>query len=85
MKSFGTTFLLYSISIDATNSTMVEKVGNLDAEYVSVAIGTQIPPTSGGVDSDVSSYLYVPKGCVGAYYEASGWKEFDTIKEIGQE
>lgn len=85
LKSFGKTFLLYSISIDATNSTMVEKVGNLDAEYVSVAIGTQIPPASSGVDSGASSYLYVPKGCVGAYYDADGWKEFETIKEIGQE
>ena len=64
---------------------MVEKVGNLDAEYVSVAIGTQIPPASSGVDSGASSYLYVPKGCVGAYYDADGWKEFETIKEIGQE
>ena len=82
LKSFGTTFLLYSISIDATNSTMVERVGWLDADHVSVAIGTQIPPASGGVDSGESSYLSVPKGCVGAYYEADGWKEFDRIGEI---
>ncbi len=82
LKSFGGTFLLNSISIDAGNCTMVDYIGNLYAEYVSVAIGTQIPPASGGVASSTSSYLYVPKGCVGAYYEADGWKQFDIIKEI---
>ena len=82
LKSFGRTFLLYSISIDAGNCTMVEYVGKLDADYVSMSIGTQTPPESGGVDSNASSYLYVPKGCVGVYYDAAGWKEFDTIEEI---
>ena len=83
LKSFGTTFLLYSISIDATNSTMVEKVGNLNADYVSMSIGTQTPPESDGVNS-TSSYLYVPKECVGVYYDAAGWKQFKRIREIGQ-
>ena len=85
LKSFGRTFLLYSISIDAGNCTMLDYVGNLDSDYVSMSIGTQTPPESGGVDSNASSYLYVPKGCIGVYYDAAGWKEFETIKEIGQE
>ena len=84
LKSFGGTYLLYSISIDAGNCTMVDYVGSLYADhYVSMSIGTQTPPESGGVGSNASS-LYVPKGCVGVYYDAAGWKEFTTIKEIGQ-
>lgn len=82
LKSFGSTSGLSSIYIDATNSTMVERVGLLYADHVSVAIGTQIPPASSGIFDTESSYLSVPKGCVGAYYEADGWKEFDIIGEI---
>lgn len=84
LKSFGRTHLLYSISIDAGNCTMVDYVGNLDADYVSMSIGTQTPPESDGVNSNASSYLYVPKECVGVYYDAAGWKQFKRIREIGQ-
>ena len=85
LKSFGQTVILNSLTINAENADMVERVGLLDAnDYVYVTIGTQIPPMSDGVAS-AYSYLYVPKGCVGAYYEADGWKSFQIIKEIGQE
>ena len=89
LKSFGSTFLLDYLSLDAGNCTMIESVGTLDADSVTMTIGTSTPPRSSGVS--INSYLggrsslYVPKGCVGAYYDADGWKEFETIKEIGQE
>ncbi len=88
LKSFGSSSL-NSLSLDASNCTMIEYVGLLSARSVTMKIGTSTPPRSSGVS--VNSYLggqsslYVPKGCVGAYYDADGWKEFDTIKEIGQE
>lgn len=85
LKFFGRTFLLNSsLTINAENADMVERVGLLHADYVDMTIGTQIPPMSDGVSSSYS-HLYVPKGCVGAYYEADGWKDFQIIKEIGQE
>ena len=85
LKFFGRTYLLNSsLTINAENADMVERVGLLHADYVDMTIGTQIPPMSDGVSSSYS-HLYVPKGCVGAYYEADGWKDFQIIKEIGQE
>lgn len=71
-----------TIHYDASNCTMVESVGYFSGK-VTFSIGTQTPPSFSGVSSGAT--LYVPKGCVGAYYEADGWKEFETIKEIGQE
>ena len=81
LKSFGRTDYLDYLSLDASNCTMIEFVGHLHADGVTMEIGTSIPPRSSGVNAR-SSYLYVPKGCVGAYYEADGWKQFDIIKEI---
>lgn len=73
-----------TIHYDASNCTMVESVGYFESSgKITVSIGTQTPPLFSGVSSGAT--LYVPKGCVGAYYEADGWKEFETIKEIGQE
>ena len=76
----------YSLSFDAGNCTMIESFGDISDStnfYVAMTLGTNVPPVCGSVSS--GNYLYVPKGCVGAYYEADGWKEFETIKEIGQE
>ena len=85
LKSFGCTDGLPSLFIDAKTATMVERVGWLIAYEVSMTIGNRIPPRFDGVSSDEESSLYVPQGCVGAYYDADGWKWFDVIKEIGQE
>ena len=88
LTSIGSIHNGEGISIDASNCTKVEYVGSLSTFYnsISVKIGTQTPPRCGGVSLSSlgggHAYLYVPKGCVGAYYEADGWKEFDTIKEI---
>ena len=85
LKSFGEVSLLNSLTINAENATMVERMGSLYyTDYVYVTIGTQIPPKFQGISANYSR-LYVPKGCVGAYYEADGWKDFKIIKEIGQE
>ena len=78
-----------SMSIDASNCAKVKSFGWLDGSGITVYIGTQTPPQFGGISvnswSPNNTYLYVPKGCVGAYYEADGWKDFDVIKEIEQE
>ena len=80
--------------LDLSNCRNVEYVGMLDAylvgagvNTVSMKIGSTTPPECQGVSvrNDRTSYLYVPKGCVGVYYEAEGWKNFDKIEEIGQE
>lgn len=76
----------YHLSFDAGNCTMIESFGDISDNtsfYVAMTLGTNVPPVCGSVSG--GDYLYVPKGCVGAYYEADGWKEFETIKEIGQE
>lgn len=72
--------------IDASNCTMIETVGMLNPNgAIRMSIGTKEPPTTYNSHWDTNtSTLYVPKGCVGAYYVAKGWKEFGTIKEIGQ-
>ena len=88
LTSIGSISNSEGISIDASNCAKVKYVGSLSGfdNSISVKIGTQTPPQCGGVSLSSSggghAYLYVPKGCVGAYYEADGWKEFDTIKEI---
>ena len=83
LKIIGSTSA-YFIDYDASNCTMIESVGYFGSSgEITVSIGTQIPPSFSGVSSGAT--LYVPKGCVGAYYDADGWKEFETIKEIGQE
>lgn len=78
--------------LDLSNCQKVEYVGMLNAAMVkndsraSMKIGSTTPPECQGVKvgNDRSSYLYVPKGCVGMYYEADGWKEFDKIEELEQ-
>lgn len=89
LTSIGSISNSEGISIDASNCAKVKYVGSLSGfdNSISVKIGTQIPPQCGGVSLSSPSglghsYLSVPKGCVGAYYDAEGWKEFDTIKEI---
>ena len=87
LTSIGSISNREGISIDASNCAKVKYVGSLSGNSISVKIGTQIPPQCGGVSLSSPSglghsYLSVPKGCVGAYYDAEGWKEFDTIKEI---
>lgn len=80
-------------NLDLSNCKKVEYVGILDAYLVnagvdiaSMKIGSTTPPECLGVSvrNDRTSYLYVPKGCVGVYYEADGWKGFDKIEEIEQ-
>lgn len=80
-------------NLDLSNCKKVEYVGTLGAYLVnagvdiaSMKIGSTTPPECRGVSvrNDRTSYLYVPKGCVGVYYEADGWKEFDKIEEIEQ-
>lgn len=80
--------------LDLSNCRNVGYVGRLDAHLVgagvntaSMKIGSTTPPECQGVSvrNDRTSHLYVPKGCVGVYYEAEGWKNFDKIEEIGQE
>ena len=50
-------------------------------------IGTRTPPSCGrNVFTGINSYsvLKVPAGCVDAYKNATGWKEFTTISELDE-
>ena len=81
LKTVGT-IGAYSLDFNALNCQALETFGYIssDGGYVAMTLGINVPPICSGVSS--GNYLYVPKGCVGAYYDADGWKEFDTIKEI---
>lgn len=79
-------------NLNLENCKNIEYIGRIDASVLfqgsaTVKIGNSIPPELAGtsIDDDTKSYLYVPEGCIGAYYDADGWKEFDIIEEIGQE
>ena len=71
----------YSLDFNARNCQKLQSFGTIVSDIMT--LGTHVPPICRGYV--VGSYLYVPKGCVGAYYDADGWKEFETIEEIGQE
>lgn len=78
----------YSLDFNALNCQALESFGYISCDadsrgnggYVAMTLGTNVPPICSGVSH--GDYLCVPKGCVGAYYEADGWKEFDRIGEI---
>lgn len=82
IETGGSRFNKINWHLDASNCTMIESVGYLSRD-LTMTIGTEVPPTFSGVGEN--STLYVPKGCIGTYYVAKGWEEFETIKEIGQE
>lgn len=86
-------FCSWDLTLDLRNCKNVEYIGlikvptlqaitNLMVAY----IGNSVPPKFEGLDKyhDDHAYLYVPSGCVGVYYEADGWKQFDKIEEIEQ-
>ena len=79
----------FTLDFNARNCQMLQSFGYISSgeysnqnSYITMTLGTNVPPICSGVSSSTARYLYVPKGCVGAYYEADGWKEFYTIKEI---
>ena len=85
LKTVGT-IGAYSLDFNALNCQALETFGYISSDdargYVAMTLGINVPPICSGVSSGNYFYLYVPKGCVGAYYDADGWKEFNTIKEI---
>lgn len=90
-QCFRNTFLKKLI-IPAT----VEEIGNMafdlspfiegqDDDYALIRCDATVPPTLGEAAFQQrildSRTLYVPKGCVAAYQQAEGWKEFKSIEE----
>ena len=58
-----------------------------DSKLQLFKIGTRTPPSCGGSafwGINSSSVLKVPAGCVDAYKNAYGWKEFTTISELDE-
>ena len=58
-----------------------------DSKLQLFKIGTRTPPSCGDdVFTGINSYsvLKVPAGCVDAYKNAYGWKEFTTISELDE-
>ena len=58
-----------------------------DSKLQLFKIGTRTPPSCGDdVFTGINSYsvLKVPAGCVDAYKNATGWKEFTTISELDE-
>ena len=58
-----------------------------DSKLQLFKIGTRTPPSCGrNVFTGINSYsvLKVPAGCVDAYKNATGWKEFTTISELDE-
>lgn len=83
----------WDLTLDLRNCKNVEYIGLIKVptlqaftNLMDAYIGNSVPPKFEGLDkySDDYAYLYVPSGCVGVYYEADGWKEFDKIEEIEQ-
>lgn len=83
----------WDLTLDLRNCKNVEYIGSIKVPTLQAFtnlmvayIGNSVPPKFEGLDKypDDNAYLYVPSGCVGVYYEADGWKEFDKIEEIEQ-
>ena len=58
-----------------------------DSKLQLFKIGTRTPPSCGrNVFTGINTYsvLKVPAGCVDAYKNATGWKEFTTISELDE-
>ena len=78
-------------TVDMSACTQVTEIGDYAFSGTSklqlFKIGTRIPPSCGyNVFMGINSYsvLKVPAGCVDAYKNATGWKEFTTISELDE-
>ena len=78
-------------TVDMSACTQVTEIGYRafyeDSKLQLFKIGTRTPPSCGdnafwGINS--YSVLKVPAGCVDAYKNATGWKEFTTISELDE-
>ena len=78
-------------TVDMSACTQVTEIGYRafyeDSKLQLFKIGTRTPPSCGrNVFTGINSYsvLKVPAGCVDAYKNATGWKEFTTISELDE-
>ena len=78
-------------TVDMSACTQVTVIGEYafsdDSKLQLFKIGTRTPPSCGNdVFTGINSYsvLKVPAGCVDAYKNATGWKEFTTISELDE-
>jgi len=79
-------------TVDMSACTQVTVIGEYafyeDSKLQLFKIGTRTPPSCGDdvFSRYINSYsvLKVPAGCVDAYKNATGWKEFTTISELDE-
>lgn len=73
-------------TLDASNCAFITSIGtpngNMDLKTVNIfIIGTKIPPHCNFLWLNSNATLRVPTGCVNAYKNADGWKNFTYISE----
>lgn len=73
-------------TLDASNCSYITSIGTpnfgLDLKTLQLfSIGTRIPPQCGYLMLNSNALLRVPTGCVDAYKNAEGWKNFTYISE----
>ena len=73
-------------TIDASNCSYITSIGtpngNMDLKTVNLFIlGTKTPPLCNFLWLNNNATLRVPQGCVNAYKNANGWKNFAYISE----
>lgn len=73
-------------TLDASNCSYITSIGipnfGLDLKTLQLfSIGTRIPPQCGYLMLNSNALLRVPTGCVDAYKNAEGWKNFTYISE----
>lgn len=73
-------------TIDASNCSYITSIGapngNMDLKTVNLFIlGTKTPPLCNFLWLNNNAALRVPQGCVNAYKNANGWKNFAYISE----
>ena len=89
VDGFSNCTALTTVDMSAcTQVTRIEyRVFYEDSKLQLFKIGTRTPPSCGrNVFTGINSYsvLKVPAGCVDAYKNATGWKEFTTISELDE-
>ena len=72
--------------LNASNCSYITSIGTpnlgLDIKTLKLfSIGTRIPPQCGYLMLNSNAVLRVPAGCVDAYKNAEGWKNFAVISE----